>query len=167
MAIADIAVERGEFHNEPFVDFTDPKNRAAMEAALAKVKSQFGRDYPIIIGSERITRDKKISSHNPSRPAELIATFSEGTAEDANHAIDVAHTAFESWKRVPAAERAGVLFRTAEILRARKDEFNAWICYEAGKTWLEADADTAETIDFLEYYGREMLRLGGPQALVP
>src|SRR5260221_9752090 len=44
---------------------------------------------------------------------------------------------------------------------------NALIVYEAGKTWPEADADTAETIDFLEFYGREMLRLAGPQKVVP
>src|SRR5271168_3281243 len=167
MAIAEVAVERGEFRNEPFLDYTKPENRAAMQAALAKVKSQFGRDYPIIIGAERITREKKISSHNPSRPSELIGTFSEGTADDANRAVDVAHKAFESWRHVPVEERAGLLFRTAEVIRKNKHEFNAWICYEAGKTWPEADADTAETIDFLEFYAREMLRLGHPQPLVP
>jgi 1-pyrroline-5-carboxylate dehydrogenase len=41
------------------------------------------------------------------------------------------------------------------------------ICFEVGKSWAEADGDTAETIDFLEYYGREMLRLAGPQPVAP
>src|SRR5207247_9688628 len=51
--------------------------------------------------------------------------------------------------------------------RERKYELNALVCYAVGKTWVEADADIAETIDFLEFYGREMLRLGEPQKLVP
>src|SRR5947207_2390079 len=60
-----------------------------------------------------------------------------------------------------------MLFRAADIIRKRKFEISAWICYEVGKSWVEADADTAETIDFLEYYGREMLRLAGPHAVTP
>ena len=59
------------------------------------------------------------------------------------------------------------MFRAAQILRERKFEMNALIVYEAGKTRPEADADTAETIDFLEFYRREMLRLAGPQKVVP
>ena len=41
-------------------------------------------------------------------------------------------------------------------------EFDAWLVYEAGKTWTEAEADVSEGIDFCEYYAREMLRLAGP-----
>jgi 1-pyrroline-5-carboxylate dehydrogenase len=59
------------------------------------------------------------------------------------------------------------LFRAARIIRERKFEISALICYEVGKSWAEADGDTAETIDFLEYYGREMLRLAGPQPVAP
>ena len=46
----------------------------------------------------------------------------------------------------------------AEILRKRKFEFDAWLAFEAGKTWPEAEAETAEAIDFCEYYARQMLR---------
>src|SRR5207245_2403581 len=77
------------------------------------------------------------------------------------------HKAFDSWKRVPTERRAECLFRAAKILRERKFEISALMCYEVGKTWPEADADTAETIDFCEFYGREMLRLAGPQKLTP
>ena len=167
MATAEVVVERGEFRNEPLTDYSEPRNRAAMESALKKVKSQFGREYPLIIGSERITTAKKITSTNPSRPGEVVGIFSEAGAEHVGKAVDAAQKAFESWRHVPAAERAAVLFRTADLIRERKHELSAWICYEAGKTWPEADADTAETIDFLEYYGREMLRLAGPQKLTP
>ena len=167
MATAEVVAERGEFRNEAFTDYSEPRTRAAMESALKRVKSQFGREYPLIIGSERITTGNKINSTNPSRPGEVIGIFSAGGAEHVAKAVDAAQKAFESWRHVPAAERAAVLFRTADLLRERKHEMNAWICYEAGKTWPEADADTAETIDFCEFYGREMIRLAGPQTLTP
>ena len=167
MATAEVVVERGEFRNEPFTDYSEPRNRAAMESALKKVKSEFGREYPLIIGSERISTANKITSTNPSHPNEVIGVFSAAGAEHAGKAMDVAQKAFESWRHVPAADRAAVLFRTADLLREHKHEISAWICYEAGKTWPEADADTAETIDFCEFYGREMLRLAAPQPLTP
>jgi 1-pyrroline-5-carboxylate dehydrogenase len=64
-------------------------------------------------------------------------------------------------------ERVACVFRAAEIMRKRKLELEAWLFYEIGKTFPEADGDVAELIDFAEYYGREMLRLGTPQQLVP
>ncbi len=167
MATVELMVERGEFRNEPFTDYSETRNRAAMESALKKVKSQFGHEYPLIIGSERVSTAHKINSTNPSRPSEIVGIFSAAEAEHVNKAVEAAQKAFESWRHVPAADRAAVLFRTADLLRQRKHEMSAWICSEAGKTWPEADADTAETIDFCEYYGREMLRLAGPQPLTP
>jgi 1-pyrroline-5-carboxylate dehydrogenase len=59
-----------------------------------------------------------------------------------------------------------MLLEAARILRARKLEFDAWLVYEAGKTWVEAEADVSEAIDFCEYYAREMLRLDGPHPVV-
>ena len=59
-----------------------------------------------------------------------------------------------------------MLLERARILRARKFEFDAWLVYEAGKTWPEAEADVSEAIDFCEYYAREMQRLSGPQPVV-
>jgi 1-pyrroline-5-carboxylate dehydrogenase len=56
-----------------------------------------------------------------------------------------------------------MLLDAARILRRRKLEFDAWLVYEAGKTWPEADADVSEAIDFCEYYARDMQRLAGPQ----
>ncbi len=52
-----------------------------------------------------------------------------------------------------------MLFRVAHMLRERKFEWAAWLVFEVGKNWAEADADVAETIDFAEFYAREALRL--------
>jgi 1-pyrroline-5-carboxylate dehydrogenase len=162
-----VNLTRGEFVNEAFIDFTKAENRAAMEAALAQVRGMFGREYPLTIGGERITTSEKIKSHNPSHPDQVIGVFQKATVEMAKTAVEKAHVAFDRWKRVPIEERVACLYRAADILRKRRYELDAWLCYEIGKTWPEADADIAELIDFCEYYGREALRLGVPQKLTP
>jgi 1-pyrroline-5-carboxylate dehydrogenase len=166
-ASATTAAPRGEFANEPFLDFTNAANRKKMEDALASVKSQFGKEYPLVIGGEKVTTKEKIQSTNPSRPSEVIGIFQKATVEMANQAVEAAVRAFERWKRVPAEERVACVYRTAEILRKRRYELDAWLVYEIGKTWPEADADIAELIDFCEYYGREAERLAAPQPLTP
>ncbi len=167
MVTAEPKLQRSEFTNEPFVDFTKPENRRAMEEALKKARAEFGREYPMYINGKAVTTKDKRTSTNPSHPDQVIGVFQSATAEMAGGAVDSAHKYFETWKRVPAEERAECLFRAAKILRERKFEMSALICYEAGKTWPEADADTAETIDFCDFYAREMLRLAGPQPLTP
>ncbi|HVB34557.1 MAG TPA: L-glutamate gamma-semialdehyde dehydrogenase [Patescibacteria group bacterium] len=160
-------VRRGEFHNEPIADFSKPENRKAMQQALEKVGKELGREYPLVIGGEEIRTGEKIKSVNPSHPEQVIGLFQKGTPELAHRAVEAASRAFESWKRVPAEERAECLFRAADSFRSRRFEMDAWMVYEVGKTWIEADADLCEAIDFCEFYGREMLRLAGPQPVVP
>ncbi|MBK9711381.1 MAG: L-glutamate gamma-semialdehyde dehydrogenase [Kouleothrix sp.] len=156
-----------EFHNEPFTDFSKPENAAAMERALAEVQSQLGKTYPLIIGGEKILTGSTIDSINPANPNEVVGRVASATVELAGRAIDVAHATFESWRKVPAEQRADYLFKAAAELRRRKLELAAWMVYEVSKSWAEADGDVAEAIDFCEYYGREMLRLAGPQKLHP
>jgi 1-pyrroline-5-carboxylate dehydrogenase len=160
-------IDRGEFVNEPFTDFSKPENRKAMEDALKQVKGMFGREYPLVIAGQNLVTSDKIMSRNPSNPKEVIGVFQKATVEMANRAVEGAAKAFERWKRVSAEERVVCIYRAADILRKRRFELDAWLCYEIGKTWPEADADIAELIDFCEYYGREELRLAAPQKLTP
>ncbi len=162
-----VSLDRGEFKNEPVVDFSKPENRKAMEEALARVKSQLGREYPLIVGGEKITTKEKIHSTNPSHPEQVVGIFQKGTVEMANQAVGAAAAAFERWKRVPAEDRVACVYRASEIMRKRKFELFAWLSYEIGKTWPEADGDLAELIDFAEFYGRDALRLAEPHPLVP
>ena len=151
------------FKNEPLTDFTKPANRKAMEKALAKVKSILGKEYPLVIGGEDIFTQNKFNSTNPSRPNEVVGTFQKADALLADRAIEAAAAKFEEWKWVDPKKRADYLFKAAKIMRKRKHEFSAVMVYEVGKTWPEADADTAEAIDFLEFYALEMLRYSGKQ----
>ena len=149
-----------EFKNEPFTDYSKPENAEAMKAALEKVKSELGREYPIVINGEKITLDSKFQSYNPANKTEVVGVFSEVDDDTTlvEKAIDAAWEAFKTWRNVPAAERAEYLFKIADVMRKRKHELSAWMVYEVAKTWPEADGDTAEAIDFMEFYGREMLR---------
>ena len=150
---------KGEFRNESFTDFHDIDNAHAMEHALAHVAESLGHEYQLIIGGERLRTADKIESLNPARPAQVVGIHQKAGAEHAELAMQAALKAFESWKRVAVEERVSLLLRAAEIIRERKFEFCAWLTYEVGKNWAEADADVAETIDFLEFYAREALRL--------
>ena len=91
----------------------------------------------------------------------------EQAAPFAAEAVAAAEQAFQSWQWIPAEERANVLLRAAGIMRRRRHEISATMVYEVGKSWPEADGDTAEAIDFCEFYAREMIRWGGPQPLTP
>jgi 1-pyrroline-5-carboxylate dehydrogenase len=149
----------GSFKNEPFIDFKTPENARAMRAALDLVAGQLGREYDLVIGGERFKTDGKIRSLNPSRPAQVVGVHQKAGAEHAATAMDAALRAFEIWSRVSTGERVSLLLGAAGIIRQRKFEFCAWLTYEVGKNWAEADADVGETIDFLEFYAREALRL--------
>lgn len=147
------------YKHEPFTDFSVEENKQGYLEALKKVESQLGADYPLIIGGERITTEEKIVSYNPAKKTEVIGSVSKASKDLAEKAMQEADKAFKSWKKVKPEIRADVLFKAATIIRRRKHEFSAWLTKEAGKPWNEADADTAEAIDFLEYYGRQMLEM--------
>ena len=156
-----------QFSNETFQDFSKPSVSAKQRTAIAAVRKSFGKEYPNIINGKRVVTKDKTTSHNPANPSEVVGIFQKSGKDDAEKAMNAALKAFESWKKVPAKQRAGVLFKAAAIIRKRRNEINAWMISEVGKNYLEADADTCEAIDFLEFYGREMLRLSGPQPIVP
>jgi 1-pyrroline-5-carboxylate dehydrogenase len=167
MATAEAKVHVPEFTNEPFIDFSNAENRKKMEEALKKVRAEFGHEYPMWINGHKVVTKGKKTSTNPSRPSEVIGVFQDASKEQAAEAVEAAHKYFDVWKKVPAETRAKYLFKAAHIVRERKFEYAALVCYEVGKSWIEADADVAETIDFCEFYGREMLRLAEPQKLTP
>jgi 1-pyrroline-5-carboxylate dehydrogenase len=153
------SLPEGPFRNEPATDFSRDENRRAMQEAIARVKSELGREYDLVIGGELVKTAAKIKSMNPAKPGELVGIHQRAEREHAEQAMQAALAAFEKWKHAAIEERAGLLVRTAAILRERKHEFSAWMVYEVGKNWAEADADTAECIDFAEFYAREAVRL--------
>ncbi len=151
------------FCNFPIADFSLAENQKKMESALKLVQSQFGKTYPLIIGGEKVETADKFDSINPCKKSEVIGTFSKADAKLADKAVKAGVKAFEDWKWVSAEERARYLLNAAEIMRQRVFELSAWMVVEEGKSWLEAYGDTAEAIDFLEFYAREAVLYGGEQ----
>ncbi len=156
-----------EFRNEPPTDFSQDPNRKAMTEALDRVGRELGKEFPLIIGDQRLRLDGKFTSWNPSLKTQAVALCQKATVQHVKQAVETADRAFRSWSRVPAEERAAVLLRAADILRRRKLWAAAWQVYEVGKNWSEADADVAETVDFFEYFAREALRYARGHDLAP
>jgi RHH-type proline utilization regulon transcriptional repressor/proline dehydrogenase/delta 1-pyrroline-5-carboxylate dehydrogenase len=151
------------FRNEPLTDFSREDARRAMQAALEEVGNQLGRTYPLVINGQAVTTPATIDSVNPSHCRQVVGRCGRATVENAAQALAAAGAAFPAWRDTEPAERIAYFFRAADVLRRRRFELAAWEVYECGKQWREADADVAETIDYLEYYGREMLRLARPR----
>src|SRR5882757_3729940 len=152
-----------DFKNEPYTDFSVSVNREAMEKALARVRAGFGREYDLRIAGKQIKTTDKLKSLNPSNPTQIVGIHEKATPELATQAIEEAHAFFPQWSATKPAARIAMLRRVAQVIRGRKLEFDAWLVYEAGKSWPEAEADVSEAIDFCEYYALQMERLSGPQ----
>ena len=142
------------FTNEAIRTFSDAAEIVAMEAALAKARETLGQHYPVVVAGRALETAATITSYNPAVPSEVVGVVGSASLDQALLAVESAARVFETWKRVAPDVRAGYLFKAAETVRARRDDFNALLVLEVGKSWIEADADTAEAIDFLEFYAR-------------
>src|SRR6267142_4613891 len=106
-----------EFRNEPMADFSNPANRRAMEAALEKVHSEFGHEYDLLVGGERIKTAEKLRSLNPSHPSEVVGIHQKATPELASRAVESAYEYFAEWSATSAADRIGKLLAAARLIR--------------------------------------------------
>jgi len=157
-----------EFRNEPLRDFKgNPEHARRMEEALKELGQELGQEYDLVINGERIKTQDKFCSYNPGQKDQVVGVVSKGDADLAERALRAADEAFKTWSHTPAERRAEFALETVRIVRERKFHYMAWMCYEVGKTWAEADADVAEAIDFGEFYAREILRLDQPHPLAP
>ena len=141
-----------KFVNEPSVDWSNPENQRRMRAAIEKVRNELGREYDLVIGGRRVKTAKKLQSINPAHPSEVVGLHQMAGAAEVEPAMEAALKAFESWSRTSWDTRTNLLFRTAQLMRERKFELMAWLVFEVGKNFAEADGDVAELIDFCMMY---------------
>lgn len=154
------------FTNEPLTNFSKPENKSAFVSALATVSARLGATHPLVIGGREVACKDTFASVNPAKPEQVVGVFAKAGAAEAREAIDAAWAAFGPWSSWPVKKRAKLLFDTAALMRRRKHEFSAGMVLEEGKPWAEADGDTAEAIDFLEFYGQLALELQQKTQLV-
>ena len=150
------------FRNSPNSDFSLGAHREKLRTALAALTSRLGQRYPLTIGHKKISNRELVPSINPARPSQIIGYWSRATLSDADAALATARLAQPAWAARPAAERAAVINRVADVLESRRHDLSALEILEAGKPWAEADADVSEAIDFCRFYASEMRRLDAP-----
>jgi RHH-type proline utilization regulon transcriptional repressor/proline dehydrogenase/delta 1-pyrroline-5-carboxylate dehydrogenase len=152
------------FQNEPQRNFAQVDSRVGMQQAVANVRSQLGRQWASSSAGLRLT-GPLIESRNPGRPDEVVARLSSASSEDVEQAVRRAVQAWESWRDTATERRVDIMRAAASLMRKRRDELAAWEIMECGKPWREADADLAEAIDFLEFYGADWRRIASPRRL--
>jgi RHH-type proline utilization regulon transcriptional repressor/proline dehydrogenase/delta 1-pyrroline-5-carboxylate dehydrogenase len=155
------------FRNEQAADFSQAANRERMTAALTTLRASLGQKHPLFIDGRDEPGRPTAASINPARPAEVIGRACQATADDLDAAVAAAKNAFSRWRETNPETRAKYLLRAASELRSRVWEATALLVFEVGKAWDQASHDVTEAIDFLEYYAREMVRLGKPAVLPP
>ena len=151
------------YENAPLTNFAYPENQEKMRTALREVRERFGREYPLVINSEKVFTGKTIPSLNPSAPDQVVGNVAEAGIEEADRAVEAARAAFEKWRWTPFEERCQLLERAADIMERRRFELSALEVYEVGKPWSEADGDLREAIDFCLYYAQQMRLIGRPR----
>ncbi|MFP4324895.1 MAG: L-glutamate gamma-semialdehyde dehydrogenase [Desulfonatronovibrio sp.] len=154
-----------DFENQSLADFTLESQREAFPQAIARVRREMGGDYPLLINNKEVHTDDKLSTYNPADPDEIIGHVCQASTLEVDQALSGARQALPMWRDLSPQDRANYIFKAADI--ARKDIFNlsAWQVLEVGKQWSQAHGDVAEAIDFMEYYARDMLRLGQPRRM--
>jgi len=161
-------VQLPDFQNEPFTDFSRPGEQEAFLQALGSVeKNMLGRTWPCWIGGEQVRGKEVFESYDPGELTRLIGYYQKMTPDDGMVAVEKAHAAFPEWAATEVEDRARIFMQAAQRMRERKHEFSALMCFEVGKSWAEADGETAEAIDFLEYYAGQMMRMAQPQPVTP
>ncbi len=148
----------GPYRIEPVFDWSRAQHRSRFADALNRVRDSFPIQVPLQVGGTKIQTASRFASLNPNRADETVGIISEAGVKEAESAIAAAKSAFPLWRAVSAEKRAHYLFKAAASARLRRYELAALQVFEVGKSWSESDADVCEAIDYLEYYGREMLR---------
>src|SRR5437016_7071049 len=89
---------------------------------------------------------KAYENRNPANSNELVGMFVSSSSEDVDAAVDAAKEAYKSWRLVPAPKRAEILYRAAELLLLRKEEFSKDMTRERGKGLAETGGDVQEAM---------------------
>ncbi len=153
------------FVNEPCSDFGLDSVREQMQAALTQVTAELGKTHSLIIDGRSEPSRSVMVSLNPSLKTQVVGKIGLASAEDAYKAIAVAKRVFSQWSKTELSTRVEHLNRLAKHLQAQRFQVAAWEVFECGKTWIEADADVAEAIDFCRYYAQQAAEFLEPRAV--
>ncbi len=159
---ANLPKNKNLFHNEPFLDFAVQDVRKKTKKAVQELNAVLPKTVLPVIDGKTVKTENIFKRPNPSNSAKIVAEVHMATIEMAETAIQSAHKAYATWKKVSVNERAGLLDKVADLMNQSKYKLMATQILEVGKPWAEADADVAEAIDFLRYYANHMRDLQKP-----
>ncbi|HEY8271052.1 MAG TPA: proline dehydrogenase family protein [Pseudobdellovibrionaceae bacterium] len=162
---SEVPKKPGRFYNEPLLDFAIKTDREKIQKALQEMKISLPLQVPLIINNQESSSQKTLDRVNPSHLEQIVAKVHLATSQDAENAIQSAHTAFKTWKNTPAENRAALVDKLADIMVRNRFKLIATQVYEVGKPWAEADGDIGEAIDFCRYYAKHMRELNRPQKM--
>jgi RHH-type proline utilization regulon transcriptional repressor/proline dehydrogenase/delta 1-pyrroline-5-carboxylate dehydrogenase len=148
------------FENEPYLDFAIESDRQKLQKAIDQFK--FEQKVSPVLNGQAQTTSEVFSRVNPSQTQQVICHVNMATEQQAEKAVNNAHSYWPEWRKVPAASRALMLDKVADLMRAKKFELIATQVFEVGKPWAEADADVAEAIDFARYYAQNAREIFNP-----
>src|SRR5438067_269231 len=133
----------------------------ATPASLSESQTRVFKNY---IDGEWVdaSTGETFENRNPADTRDLVGIFQKSGREDVNTAVEAAKRAFQKWRLVPAPRRAEIVFRAAEILIERKEEYERDMTREMGKALAETRGDVQEAIDAAYYNAGEGRRLFGP-----
>jgi len=121
------------------------------------------KTYKNYIDGEWVEASSKqsIENRNPANTTELVGIFPASSEADTNRAIEAARAAYNDWRLTPAPKRAEILYRAAQILIERKEDFARDMTREMGKVLDETRGDVQEAIDMTYLMAGEGRRLFG------
>jgi 1-pyrroline-5-carboxylate dehydrogenase len=134
---------------------------ANYEAAVDKVRGEFGDKRPMIIGGQDVWAAATFPDTSPADTRLVLGHFQKGTRADAKRAVEAARAAFPGWAGTPHTERVRIIQRAADRISERKFALAALMSFENGKNRYEAMADVDEAADLLRWYAEEMNRNRG------
>ncbi len=151
--------EKGPFENEPPITWTRQAG-LDMETAIKEIRQAEPTPIPLRINGKDVTPDGSFNSTNPNDLDHVLGIVAAAGNQEMDNAVAAAVQAQNQWAGTGPAQRSDVLFKATDLIRKKRFRFAAMTVLETGKNWNEAQADVNEAIDFLEYYGREMTRIG-------
>jgi 1-pyrroline-5-carboxylate dehydrogenase len=134
-----------------------------LDVAIERVKTRFGRSYPMMIGGREVRGSSEFDDRSPIDTRILIGKFQSGSREQVRDAIAAARAAFPAWSARPWRDRVALVKKVADGIRARRWELSALMGYEAGKNRLECVGDVEESADLIEYYCEQIEKHDGFQ----
>ncbi|PKH26441.1 trifunctional transcriptional regulator/proline dehydrogenase/L-glutamate gamma-semialdehyde dehydrogenase [Enterobacterales bacterium CwR94] len=140
--------------NSTGLDMANEHRLASLSSALLNSVTQDWRAGPMIEGD--LAEGAWLPVINPADASDIVGQVREASEQEVSQALDAAVTSGAIWFATPAAERAAILERAAQMMDAQLQQLIGLLVREAGKTFNNAIAEVREAVDFLYYYAGQV-----------